>query len=403
MSREPILFAHAEDRGRAFVQSWQPAGAAFCCVLAYTETCLIPGLSAAGVSDALRPLTPAADAEVVLLGRAVCLPRLPSDPTGAAGPSGITRAALGAAGLVPRFVGLGLPVWPVVDCGRLSDSAGADIRSGRAVPQARGLFELGRALGRELGRDHESLIVAESVPGGTTTALSVLLALGYASDGRVSGSTPGNAHVLKSEVARAALHAAGLHPGDARSAPLEAMAAVGDPMQPVASGMLVGAAERGCPVLLAGGSQMIAVAAVARAHAGEEALEGVAIGTTRWVIDDAAADVAGLVRDVSARLPLLGANLDFKRSRRPELRPYEGGLVKEGVGAGGAALAALCTPRVGLDDLHALIDTTYDDLLGRLSAETPDAASDCRRGEPGSPSENQEGQPDRQLDPAADR
>src|SRR6266566_839447 len=92
--RSPILFAAAPERGRAFARSWQGARPVFCCVLAHTDTCLVPGLSAAGLSEELRPSTPAADAEVVHLGVPRCLPQLPSNPLGAPGPAGITRAAL---------------------------------------------------------------------------------------------------------------------------------------------------------------------------------------------------------------------------------------------------------------------------------------------------------------------
>src|SRR5260370_25801692 len=101
--RPPILFATAPERGRAFAQRWAGHRPAFCCVLAHTDTCLIPGVSAAGVTEELRPFTPAADAEVVHLGAPVCLPVLPSNPLGAAGPAGITRAALLLAGVAPVF------------------------------------------------------------------------------------------------------------------------------------------------------------------------------------------------------------------------------------------------------------------------------------------------------------
>src|SRR5579859_5861373 len=114
--RAPILFAAAPEAGHAFVERWRGIQPAFCCVLAHTDTCLIPGLSAAGASEELRPLTPAADAEVVNLGVPKCLPHLPSNPLGAPGPAGITRAALTIAGMDAVFVGAGLRVWPQTKC-----------------------------------------------------------------------------------------------------------------------------------------------------------------------------------------------------------------------------------------------------------------------------------------------
>ena len=359
---EPILFAAAEGRGRAFVERWRGVRPAFWCVLAHTDTCLIPGISSAGVSEELRAYTPAADAEVVSLGQAVCLPALPSHPLGAPGPAGITRAALSLARLEATFVGTGLRVWPQCACVRLDGSPGGSIDTGCAVPEAARLFERGVALGREIARDAPYLVLGESVPGGTTTALALLLGLGYAADGRVSGSTPGNAHALKSEVARMALARAG---PDVRD-PLALVSHLGDPMQPLAAGMAIGAARGGCEVLLAGGSQMVAVAALIRALDGPTALERVAIGTTRWIVEDPSADVAGLAAEVASELPVLAANIDFSRSRHRGLREYERFLVKEGVGAGGACIAALLCSGASLEALHDRVDAVYDALLGRL-------------------------------------
>jgi uncharacterized protein (TIGR00303 family) len=365
--RAPILFAAAPAAGHAFVARWRGTRPSFCCLLAHTDTCLVPGLSAAGASEELRPLTPAADAEVVNLGTPRCLPRLPSNPLGAAGPAGITRAALLAAGIDATFVGAGLRVWPETACLRIACEPGGNIELGCAVQHAAELFEAGMQLGRSL-KQAPYLVLGESVPGGTTTALALLLALGYAAEGRVSGSQAGNGHALKSRVARRALHAAGFNPGDGRTDPLKAVSHVGDPMQPLAAGVVLGATEVGCEVLLAGGSQMLAVAALLQALHGSRALDRVAIGTTRRVVEDPAADVAGLAQEISPHLPVLAANLDFSASRHEALRAYEGFLVKEGVGAGGASIAALLQTGQPVEQLEAAIDATYDGLLGRLNA-----------------------------------
>jgi uncharacterized protein (TIGR00303 family) len=299
----------------------------------------------------------------VLLGRSICLERLPSNPSGAPGPAGITRAALCAAELEAHFFGAGLRVWPLAECVRISDLPCGSIQLGGAVPNARALFEAGLAVGRAIGGEDPYVVLGESVPGGTTTALAVLLALGYAADGRVSGSMPGNNHALKSRVAHAALsHVVSAHAGD----PLAIVSQVGDPTQPVLAGIALGAR---CDVLLAGGSQMLAVAALMRAIAGDGALHNVAIGTTRWVVEDPCADVIGLAAEISPDLPVIAANLDFARSRHPGLRQYERFLVKEGVGAGGACIAAMLTTGLSVDELEIQIDEVYDGLIGRLVVE----------------------------------
>jgi uncharacterized protein (TIGR00303 family) len=365
--RAPILFAAAPHSGRAFADRWRGLVPSFCCVLAHTDTCLIPGLSAAGVSEELRPFTPAADAEVVNLGAPRCLPELPSNPLGAPGPAGITRAALAMAGIEALFVGAGLRVWPQTACVRISDQPGGNIELGCGVPAARELLDAGRELGRELATLAPYLVLAESVPGGTTTALALLLALGYAAEGRVSGSQAGNGHSFKTRVARRALQAAGWDPGDGRPDPVIAVRRVGDPMQPLAAGVVLGATQADCDVLLAGGSQMLAVAALLQALDSPDALKRTAIGTTRWVVEDPAADVPGLAAEISPDLPLLAANLDFSCSRHASLATYEGYLVKEGVGAGGASIAALLKTGQPIERLEAAIDATYDGLLGRLT------------------------------------
>lgn len=364
--RPPVLFAAAPERGRVFVERWAGLRPAFYCVLAHTDTCLIPGVSAAGISEAQRPFTPAADAEVVNLGAPRCLPMLPSNPFGAAGPAGITRAALTLAGVAAHFVGAGLRVWPETDCEHLSEEPGANIECGHAVSNSPQLFETGLSLGRSVAPAAPYLVLAESVPGGTTTALALLVALGFAAEGRVSGSHADNAHALKTCVARAALQAAQLTRDSVAADPLLAVSAVGDPMQPLAAGIALGATAAGCDVLLAGGSQMLAVAALIAAVHGPAALEHIALGTTRWIVQDPAADVAGLAHDIAPDLPVLAANLDFSNSRHAELRAYERWLVKEGVGAGGAAIAALLATGQSIEQLEAAIDATYDRLLVRL-------------------------------------
>jgi NaMN:DMB phosphoribosyltransferase len=128
--------------------------------------------------------------------------------------------------------------------------------------------------------------------------------------------------------------------------PLEVVAAVGDPMQPLAAGVVLAAAAAGVPVLLAGGSQMAAVLALALALAPAELRPGLAgfaaLGTTAWVAREPGSDLALLLRRIGERWdvePLaFAAGLRFHRCTSPPLRDYERGFVKEGVGAGGLAL-----------------------------------------------------------------
>jgi uncharacterized protein (TIGR00303 family) len=276
----------------------------------------------------------------------------------------ITAALCRLASLEYRFISAGLRVKPEVPLLELGDAPGLDIRGGQAVPSARALFERGRALGRALASESDYLVVGESVPGGTTTALALMLALGLEAEGRVSSSFADNPHPLKGEVVATALATAWPQGRPRDLDPLEAAAAVGDPMQPTVAGLALGALERG-PVLLAGGTQMAAVLALMLAQerrGGREVpLDQLGVATTRWVAEDPQADLRGLAR-LLGKTPFLAANLDFSASRHPALRRYEEFLVKEGVGAGGVAVAAMLLLGIAAQELLPAIEETYDQL-----------------------------------------
>jgi len=88
---------------------------------------------------------------------------------------------------------------------------------------------------------------------------------------------------------------------------------------------------------------MLAVYALAGALVKAENLnwqpENIVVGTTRWVAEDPTGDTVGLANLVGA-VPLLATRLSFESSQFPQLQAYEQGFVKEGVGAGGCAIAA---------------------------------------------------------------
>ena len=120
-----------------------------------------------------------------------------------------------------------------------------------------------------------------------------------------------------------------------------AAAAVGDPMQLVVAGMMISASRVG-GVLLAGGAQMLAVYALARAIAQQKSLiwrtQRVIVGTTRWVVEDSHANTVQIAQQINA--PYIASQIDFSQSPYVQLRAYEQGFVKEGMGAGGCAIAA---------------------------------------------------------------
>ena len=323
-------------------------------LLAATATAEVPGISAAGATPESRRLTAAADAELLLLGPVGQRPHaLPPLPAGVS-PALISHAGLVGLGLLPRtlVVDLGCPVAPAVPHLRLpaGESAGpaSCVSSGAALAPARveALLARGRRWGRRWPRS-QPLLLAECVPGGTTTALAVLQGLGIAAQGLVSGSLRQPAHGLKASLATRGLSRAGLGPGgrsprDARAV----LAAVGDPMQALAAGLVLELAARGEPVLLAGGSQMAAVLALALALAAPALRPPIAaaaqVATTAWVAAESGSDLPHLLHLVGERWgvepTLRVARLRFDACQCSPLRDYERGFVKEGVGAGGVAV-----------------------------------------------------------------
>ncbi|MPZ12958.1 MAG: TIGR00303 family protein [Chloroflexi bacterium] len=365
-----ILFPYARDDGRHFALRVQGQRPLFVCVIASTDTALIPGISAAGATAQLIPFTAAADAEVLTYGAARCIPGVPSNPLGPPGPAIITRAALELAEIPHKIVNAGcriVPRSPTLDLGR---EPGGCIGEEAAVPGAHELFGRACRMGERLAREYPYLVVGESVPGGTTTALALLLALGIAADGRVSSSMAANAHGLKSRVAKAALER--LDWGATAEDPLVAVETLGDPMQGVAAGLCAGAIGVGVPVLLAGGTQMAAVLALLRSMSdrriGPDPSGLVAVATTRWLLEDPTSDLIGLMDDIRAG-PLLATRLSFAGSRHHSLRGYEEHLVKEGVGAGGSAVSAALAGGVTCDQLLTRIEEIADRLADVMRHE----------------------------------
>jgi len=90
----------------------------------------------------------------------------------------------------------------------------------------------------------------------------------------------------------------------------------------------------------------------------------VAVGTTRWIIADRTSDLKGIIAQI-ADIPILAADLDFTSSRFNGLKAYEKGVVKEGVGAGGAAIAAMLRSNGSITKGTLLneVETNYEKLL----------------------------------------
>ena len=343
-------------------------------VLAATSTAEQDGISAAGATACSRRLTAVADAELLLDGpeasRRWPLPPLPAGVS----PALLSHAVLPWVPLNPSVVALGLPVEPDFPHLRFEEAAAGQancVSTGHAMSAARvrRLWSQGERLGRRLRRP---MVLAECVPGGTTTAQAVLTALGVPVQGLVSGSARKPPHALKRQLVAAGLAEAGLGPDPAAQA---VVAAVGDPFQALSAGLLVGAADGSQPLLLAGGSQMAAVLALAMTASSEDACkrlsERVMLGTTAWLAEERfpgedRPPLDRLIDALAARYGVgtvaLSSGVRFHDSCHQQLRDYEHGFVKEGVGAGGLLLLAQLQG-ISSADLQASCDEAMRALL----------------------------------------
>src|SRR6266581_4843659 len=77
-----MLWPVNPTRGRRLASELRGRVPHFVCVIASTDTALIPGISAAGASPELIPFTAAADVEVLEHGAARCIQGVPSNPLG---------------------------------------------------------------------------------------------------------------------------------------------------------------------------------------------------------------------------------------------------------------------------------------------------------------------------------
>lgn len=327
------------------INNLQKKNPLFLCVIASTKTSNIPGITGAGVTPELTDYTPAADIELVIRGEPKCLAEIPKTVIGgeaAPTPAVITKASLEIADIPIMVADAGAAVKPDVPYIKLNDKPGEDVRTGKAVKDAREIFERGKILGKTLSKLTDHLVIGESTPAGTTTALGVLTAMGYDASFKVSGSMPENPHDLKYEVVTEGLESAGFGKGDLADDPFRAVEAVGDPMIPAVAGIAAGSEV---PVTLAGGTQMTAVCAVLKKAAPEFDFSKLCIATTIFVAEDETSDINYITRQI-ADVPVFAVDPEFEKSSVAGLKSYLNGSVKEGVGAGGAMMAAM------LKDIH---------------------------------------------------
>jgi uncharacterized protein (TIGR00303 family) len=298
----------------------------FCGILGNTLVSTVPGISGAGPTPEKTLLTPVLDAEFITLGQITSLPFKPNTPTGCPTPATITRSMMELTGISPLFINAGLRHPPTVPCFDVLGQVAGDPRFGDAVPAVNDLYMRGRMVGKFLSSVSDLLVLGECVPGGTTTALCVLRALGYTAT--VSSSFVNNPVTLKEEICDQVLSRI---KNEQVTKPLDVLRVTGDPMMPVAAGI---ADSYAGTLVLAGGTQMLAVCGVIKAMNARMPI----IATTSYVRDDPTANVQEIANQIGVTVYYVDPA--FGDLGHAGLARYCIGEVKEGMGAGGSMFLA---------------------------------------------------------------
>ena len=334
-----------KQKGLEFIKQTEQKKFIFSLVISYTATSEIPGITIAGEHPDLIKFTGPADAEFIHYGHCKSISVIPMTPDGKPTPALLTKTALEAASISSIVINAGSKVSPKLPFIDMNLDYGKNIAKEPALSmeEVGKAVEYGRIIGRFLGASTDCVVVGESIPGGTTTALGVLE--GFGIKGLVSSSMPENPVGLKVQTVKDALER--LQSKD----PFEIISQLGDPMIPTVAGILSTASELS-RVILAGGTQMAAVLAFAKSMGFEG--KNTALGTTSYVTDDKSANLIETVSQI-LDIPILVAKLKLAESSISGLRSYAEGFVKEGAGAGGASIA--CMLKTGID-AKSLLDLT---------------------------------------------
>lgn len=341
------------EQGKNFLESIKSGRFLFSFVISYTETCEVPGITFAGADKNSIQFTPPADAEYLHYGYCKTIDSIPMTPDGKPTPGLLTKTALESASIPHLTVNAGSkisPQLPFIDTG-VSFGKNISIEDAMTDSQVSHAVDYGRIIGRSLASLTDCLVIGESIPGGTTTALAVLKALGF--DAKVSSSIPNNPIELKNQIVKSALERI-----DSEH-PYSIIAKVGDPMIPFVAGMLSSASSVS-NVMLAGGTQMAAVLAFASKIGFNE--ENTAIGTTSYITDDESANFTSIVKEI-ADIPAISVNPGLQNSKFAGLKAYSEGFAKEGVGAGGAIISSMMKTGNSASKYLELAEKEYDRLF----------------------------------------
>jgi uncharacterized protein (TIGR00303 family) len=324
-----------------FMESLRGKSATFMLALSNTKSANIEGITQAGIAGKIY-LTPTLDSEFVCSGEVRSLGEVATTSKGVPTPALMTRAVhLGLPFGRIELLDLGLEVKPKIDyftTHSFGIEPSGSIVTGANI-DAEVLFEKGIEFGQKYNCKDEYIILAESVPSGTTTATATALGLGYDAKECFSSSFKDSPKSIRQEVLKSAL--ANISDGDEL---FDILGKVSDNMLIFNAGFILGVNNR-IPIVLAGGTQMacvlLVVDSILKLMGGTIDTSNLAIATTKWVYEDKQSDIEALLNMLSFPINGFYADFDFSMSSHPALKLYDDGEAKEGVGAGGALVYGL--------------------------------------------------------------
>jgi uncharacterized protein (TIGR00303 family) len=324
-----------------FIESLRGKSATFMLALSNSNTINIEGITQAGIPGFIY-LTPTLDAEFMCVGEVRCLENIAETPKGVPTPALMSRAVH----LLKPFhnielLNLGLQVVPRINYFtqyNFDITPSGSIDSGANI-NAQEVFQKGVEFGQNYQPKSDYIILAESVPSGTTTASATALALGYDTKGLFSSSFKNVPNNIKEETINKALD--NIKDEDDL---FDILGKVSDNMLIFNAGFILGLNGK-IKIVLAGGTQMagvlLVVNSVLEIMSGKMDTSNIALCTTKWVAKDENSNIKALLEMLDFEVNGYFADFDFSLSKHPALKLYDQGEAKEGVGAGGALVYGL--------------------------------------------------------------
>ena len=321
-----------------FIESLRGKKATFMLALSNSKTANIAGITQAGIPGMIH-LTPTLDSEFVCTGEVRSLDNIAETPKGVPTPALITRAVhlLAPYGRV-ELLNLGLEIEPKVEYFKVhnfninpsqSIAKGADI-------EAQEVFQKGIAFGQAYECQDEYIILGESVPSGTTTAMATAIGLRY----RVKECFSSSFKEVPNDIREKTLKLALSHIAE-KDDIFQILSKVSDNMLIFNAGFILGLNNK-TKIVLAGGTQMACVLLIVdkmlKLMGGTMPSSNLSLCTTKWVANDEKSDIKALLELLSFPINAYYSDFDFSQSEHPALKLYDEGEAKEGVGAGGALM-----------------------------------------------------------------